>query len=72
MPKAPALLSTGFTMAHEGASRERISPADSSDLPDPGILAAEIVHDLQAALDQFAQFASDLAAPEGITRDGQA
>ncbi len=35
---------------------------DSSDLPDPAILAAEIVEDLQAALDQFAQIASDLSA----------
>src|ERR1022692_3447837 len=30
------------------------SLGDSSDLPDPAILAAEIVEDLQAALDQFA------------------
>jgi hypothetical protein len=29
---------------------------------DPAILAAEIVEDLQAALDQFAQIASDLSA----------
>jgi type I restriction enzyme M protein len=40
------------------------SLGDSSDLPDPAILAAEIVEDLQAALDQFAQIASDLAAVE--------
>lgn len=40
------------------------SLGDSSDLPDPAVLAAEIVEDLQAALDQFAQIASDLAAPE--------
>lgn len=33
---------------------------DSENLPDPGILAAEIVEDLQAALDQFAEIASDL------------
>ena len=37
---------------------------DSSDLPDPAILAAEIVEDLQAALDQFAQIAADLGAEE--------
>jgi len=36
------------------------SLGDSSDLPDPAVLAAEIVEDLQAALDQFAQIASDL------------
>jgi len=29
-------------------------------LPDPAVLAAEIVEDLQAALDQFAQIAADL------------
>jgi type I restriction enzyme M protein len=40
------------------------SLGDSSDLPDPAILAAEIIEDLQAALDQFAQIAADLAAPE--------
>jgi type I restriction enzyme M protein len=40
------------------------SLGDSSDLPDPAILAAEIVEDLQGALDQFAQIASDLAAVE--------
>jgi type I restriction enzyme M protein len=36
------------------------SLGDSSDLPDPAILAAEIIEDLQAALDQFAQIAADL------------
>jgi type I restriction enzyme M protein len=40
------------------------SLGDSNDLPDPAILAAEIIEDLQAALDQFAQIAADLAAPE--------
>jgi len=40
------------------------SLGDSSDLPDPAILAAEIVEDLQAALDHFAQIAADLAAGE--------
>jgi type I restriction enzyme M protein len=38
------------------------SLGDSSDLPDPAILAAEIVEDLQAALDQFAQIAADLGS----------
>jgi type I restriction-modification system DNA methylase subunit len=45
------------------------SLGDSSDLPDPAILAAEIVEDLQAALDQFAQIASDLSAVERSTRE---
>ncbi len=44
------------------------SLGDSSDLPDPAILAAEIVEDLQAALDQFAQIAADLGSTE--RRDG--
>jgi type I restriction enzyme M protein len=33
---------------------------DSDNLPDPAVLAAEIVEDLQAALDQFAAIAADL------------
>jgi len=33
---------------------------DSANLPDPDIIAAEIAEDLQAALDQFSQIASDL------------
>jgi len=41
------------------------SLGDSSDLPDPAVLAAEIVEDLQAALDQFAQIAADLAGTDG-------
>ena len=32
---------------------------DSANLPDPDIIAAEIVEDLQAALAQFAEIASD-------------
>ncbi len=34
---------------------------DTDNLPDPAVLAAEIVEDLQAALDQFALIAADLA-----------
>jgi type I restriction enzyme M protein len=33
---------------------------DSANLPDPGVIAAEIAEDLEAALDQFSQIASDL------------
>jgi type I restriction enzyme M protein len=40
------------------------SLGDSSNLADPAILAAEIIEDLQAALDQFAQIAADLGATE--------
>ena len=33
---------------------------DSANLPDPDVIAEEIVEDLQAALDQFAEIATDL------------
>ena len=33
---------------------------DSANLPDPDVIAAEVVEDLQAALAQFAEIASDL------------
>ena len=35
---------------------------DSANLPDPDVIAAEIVEDLQAALDEFALIAADLKA----------
>ncbi|NOZ94874.1 MAG: SAM-dependent DNA methyltransferase, partial [Acidobacteria bacterium] len=34
---------------------------DSANLPEPGVIAAEIVEDLQAALEQFAAIEEDLA-----------
>jgi len=34
---------------------------DSANLPEPDVIAAEIAEDLEAALDQFSQIASDLA-----------
>ena len=46
------------------------SLGDSSDLPDPAVLAAEIVEDLQAALDQFALIAADLGAVESDNGPG--
>jgi type I restriction enzyme M protein len=46
------------------------SLGDSSDLPDPAVLAAEIVEDLQAALDQFAQIVADLGVGERDTGPG--
>jgi hypothetical protein len=33
---------------------------DSANLPDPDVIAQEIVEDLQAALGQFAEIANDL------------
>ncbi len=34
---------------------------DSENLPDPDVIAAEIVEDLKAALEQFAEIQADLA-----------
>lgn len=43
---------------------------DTDNLPDPAVLAAEIVEDLQAALDQFALIAADLAkGPKPISQE---
>ncbi|MFN2610787.1 MAG: N-6 DNA methylase [Actinomycetota bacterium] len=39
---------------------------DSADLPSPDVIAQEIVEDLQAALDQFAQIAADLGGKESF------
>jgi len=36
------------------------SLGDSANLPDPDVIAAEIVEDLQAALDEFSLIAADL------------
>ncbi len=36
---------------------------DSDNLPEPGVLASEIVEDLQAALEQFREIADDLGEP---------
>ena len=38
------------------------SLADSDNLPAPGVIAQEIVEDLQAALEQFKRIAADLGA----------
>jgi type I restriction enzyme M protein len=38
---------------------------DSANLPDPDVLAAEIVEDLQAALAQFAAIAEELGDNSG-------
>ena len=40
------------------------SLSDSDNLPDPDVLAAEIVEDLEAALAQFREIAADLGASE--------
>jgi type I restriction enzyme M protein len=43
---------------------------DASNLPAPGVLAAEIVEELEAALAQFAELAASLPAEEGGAADG--
>jgi len=40
---------------------------DSANLPNPDLIAAEIAEDLEAALDQFSQFAADLGGDEDIS-----
>jgi type I restriction enzyme M protein len=40
------------------------SLVDTADLPEPDVLAADIVEDLQAALEQFREIAEDLAGEE--------
>ncbi|WP_321371747.1 class I SAM-dependent DNA methyltransferase [uncultured Desulfuromusa sp.] len=39
---------------------------DSDNLPEPGVLAAEIVEDMQAALEQFREIAADLGVEDTI------
>jgi type I restriction enzyme M protein len=39
---------------------------DGASLPDPDVLAREIVQDLQAALEQFAAIAENLEADEAL------
>jgi type I restriction enzyme M protein len=40
--------------------RDKASLEDAANLPAPDVIAAEIVEDLQAALDEFALIAEDL------------
>ncbi len=46
------------------------SLADSDNLPAPGVIAQEIVEDLQAALEQFKLIAGDLGVEVPETLDG--
>jgi len=39
---------------------------ESDNLPDPGVLAQEIVEDLEAALEQFREIAEDLGEEKDI------
>jgi type I restriction enzyme M protein len=38
---------------------------DGANLPDPDVLAAEIIEDLRAALEEFESIGADLAQPAG-------
>lgn len=51
--------STGSSLSAERPPRDE-NLEDSDNLPPPEVFAAEIVEDLQAALDRFAQIATDL------------
>jgi type I restriction enzyme M protein len=42
---------------------------DSDNLPDPDVLAQEIVEDLEAALEQFREIAADLGTTERTTKE---
>ncbi|MFH1123937.1 MAG: hypothetical protein V1758_09805 [Pseudomonadota bacterium] len=44
---------------------------ESENLPAPGIIAREIVEDLEAALEQFRQIAEDLVEEEKLQGKGQ-
>jgi len=43
---------------------------DSDNLPDPDVLAREIVDDLEAALEQFREIAADLRGQEAEPEKG--
>jgi type I restriction enzyme M protein len=43
---------------------------ESDNLPDPDVLAQEIVEDLEAALEQFREIASDLSMDE-VTKENK-
>ena len=70
MKANPGHRNSGFTIYDELLKRDKLnldifwlkdeSLEDSANLPNPAIIAQEIVEDLQAALAQFADIASDL------------
>jgi len=49
-----------FELAEKSATSKDESLKDSANLPDPDVIAQEIVEDLEAALQQFATIAADL------------
>ena len=57
LPGLSSAIERRSAFARFGATR---GLEDSANLPDPAIIAQEIVEDLQAALAQFAEIASDL------------
>ena len=55
----------GFSPADYGLLILRLDYLKESDnLPDPDVLAQEIVEDLEAALEQFREIAADLGSKE--------
>jgi len=40
---------------------------ETDNLPQPSLIAAEIVEDLEAALEQFREIAADLGEPEDVS-----
>ena len=44
---------------------------DSDNLPDPGVIAQEIVDDLEAALEQLRAIAEDLGPERNSSRSGE-
>jgi len=62
---AESTLATGLRasqLCRRACGTLRESLEDSENLPDPDVSAAEIVEDLKAALEQFAEIQADLAA----------
>jgi hypothetical protein len=57
-PLGPARLILRFRRIQVWLKDESLE--DSANLPDPDVIAAEIVEDLEAALQQFAAIAQDL------------
>src|SRR5437762_5618482 len=58
-PAMERVISYSFSVSRAARLKDK-SLEDSANLPDPDIIAQEIVEDLQAALAQFAEIASDL------------
>ena len=47
-----------------------VQPRDAANLPEPDVLAVEIVDDLEAALEQFRAIAEDVGEEEIVPKAG--